>query len=95
MSKLSFHGYRIPVDVNISLLEKTLENLKNYLKVDKKETSVQRRSKISAADDRPSAMITGSILGVTILVLLLSTIVLSDLHVLYRHIVNSVPVRPK
>nr|XP_034337653.1 uncharacterized protein LOC117692774 [Crassostrea gigas] len=65
-------------------LSKKLAEIKDILKMETKNLSSFINKKISAADDRPSAVATGSF-GAGIIILVLAGIVLFDLPVIIQH----------
>ncbi|XP_052712212.1 uncharacterized protein LOC128186475 [Crassostrea angulata] len=65
-------------------LSKKLAKIKDILKMETKNLSSFIKKKISAADDRPSAVATGSV-GAVIIIIVLTGIVLLDLPVIIQH----------
>ena len=66
--------------------QRRLDDIKNKLTVDKKETKAAKMKKISAPDTRPTAKAVGGALGIGLLVLVFALIVLPDIPVIIHDI---------
>jgi hypothetical protein len=67
-------------------IEASIRKIKAELSIQSKETSTAQRRKISAADDRASAKVVGSMLGGTVIAGFILLIVASDASVLLENI---------
>ena len=74
--------------MNATQLSARIEQLKSLLRIDKKQTTTERQTKISAKDDRVSSVSIGLIFGVGVLVSSSLAIVISDFTAIYRDIKN-------
>lgn len=68
-------------------LQRKIQEIVAELKIDPKETSIAKRKLISVPDGRPSAKAVGS-LGIVILLTFAALIILMDVNVVYRNIMQ-------
>jgi hypothetical protein len=70
---------------NTEAIESSIRKIKSELSIKSNETSKAQRKKTSAADDRASAKVVGSMLGGTLIAVLILLIVASDAVTLLDH----------